>query len=151
MLQQVLGFIYHMIKMEPLLPPQEDLALLDESSLVTDIKYNVLKYDDSKAICKYEKLGEIIAYFTRIYLNNLNFMRLVFKPVYELQRPYTNKDAIANINCVQNILSSVKTAGLIDQITGQDFQEMTFKCILMRRIDIYRDTVSTCILWGFVA
>ena len=133
----VLPFLCHMMKMQPLLPPQEDFDLLDESSLVTNIKANIIKYDDVKAICKYEKLGEIIAYFTHIYLNNPNFLMLVFRPVYELQKPYTNKDAIANINCVQNILSSVKTAGLIDQITGQDFHEMTFKCILMRRIDIY--------------
>ena len=40
---------------------------------------------------------------------------------------------------MQNILSSVKTASLIDQITGQDFQKVTFKCILIRRIDIYTD------------
>ena len=60
----VLGFLCHMIKMEPLLPFQEDFDLLDESSLVTNIKSNVLKYNDSKEIYKYEKLGEIIAYFT---------------------------------------------------------------------------------------
>ena len=33
----------------------------------------------------------------------------------------------------------MKTASVVDQITGQDFQEMTFKCILKRRIDIYTD------------
>ena len=51
--------------------------------------------------------------------------------------PYNNRDAIENINFVQNILASVKTASLIDQITEQDFQEMTRKCILNRRIDLY--------------
>ena len=28
---------------------------------------------------------------------------------------------------------------MTDQITGQDFQEMTIKCILNRRIDFYTD------------
>ena len=55
----VLPFLCHMMKMQPLLPPQEDFDL----------------HDDVKAICKYEKLGEIIAYFTHIYLNNPNFLR----------------------------------------------------------------------------
>ena len=54
--------------------------------------------------------------------------------------PYTNRDAIENINFVQNILASVKTASLIDRITGQDFQEMTRKCILNRRIDLYTNS-----------
>ena len=43
--------------------------------------------------------------------------------------PYNNRDAIENINFVQNILAFLKTASLIDQITGQDFQEMTRKCV----------------------
>ena len=40
---------------------------------------------------------------------------------------------------MQNILSSVKTAGSIERITGQNFQEMTFTCIPMSRIDIYTE------------
>ena len=64
-----------------------------------------------------------------MYLSNLNFLCLVFKPVYDLKVPFTNRDAIENINKVQNILASVKTAALIEQITGQDFQEMTIKFI----------------------
>ena len=74
-----------------------------------------------------------------MYLNNPNFLRLVFKLVYELQIPWNNRNAITNINCLQNILSSVKTASLVDQITGQDFQDMTYKCILKGRIDLYND------------
>ena len=38
---------------------------------------------------------------------------------------------------VQNLLSSVKLANLIEQITGSDFQEMLNKCILVRRLDTY--------------
>ena len=67
-------------------------------------------------------------------------MRLALvKPVYDLKVPFTNKDAIENINQVQSILASVITAALIEQITGRDFQEMTVKCILNRRIDLYTD------------
>ena len=64
----------------------------------------------------------------------------ILRLIYELKMPYNNRDAIENINFVQNILASVKTASLIDQITGQDFQEMTRKCILNRRIDLYTNS-----------
>ena len=50
----VLGFLCHMMKMEPLLPSQEDFDLLDESSLVSNFESNVLKHDDVRDICKYE-------------------------------------------------------------------------------------------------
>ena len=44
---------------------------------------------------------------------------------------------------VQNLLSSVKTANLIEQITGSDFQEMLNKCILLRRLDFYTTAWAT--------
>ena len=43
---------------------------------------------------------------------------------------------------MQNILASVKTASLIEQISGQDYREMTRKCILNKRIDLYTDAWS---------
>ena len=113
----VLGFLCHMMKMERYLPSNDDFDLLDESSLVSNIKSNILRYEDTRAISKYETLGELIAFFTRMYLNNPNVLRLVFKPVYDLQIPYNNREGIKNINCVENILSSVKTAKLTNQIT----------------------------------
>ena len=94
----------------------------------------------SRPTSNYETLSEIISYFQRMYLSNPNFLQLAFQPIYKLKMPYTNRDAIVNINFVQNILASVKTASLIDQITGQDFQEMTRKCILNRRIDLYTNS-----------
>ena len=36
----------------------------------------------------------------------------------------------------------MKTASLIDQISGDDYTEMTRKCILNKRIDIYFDAWS---------
>ena len=84
----------------------------------------------------------MISYFQSMYLSNPNFLHLVFKPVYDLKAPITNKDTIENIDQVQNFLTSVNTAGLIEQITGPDFQKMTFKCILNRRIDLYIDAYS---------
>ena len=60
--------------------------------------------------------------------------------MYDLKVPFTNRDAIENINQIQNILASFETASLIEQITGQDFQVMTIKCILNRRIDLYADS-----------
>ena len=59
-----------------------------------------------------------------------------------MKKPYNNKEAIYNINQVQNILASVKTANLIEQISGTDYQEMVSKCILNRRIDIYTNAWS---------
>ena len=79
-----------------------------------------------------------------MYLSIPNFLRLAFQPIYDLKSPFRNRDAIENINYVQNILASVKTASLIDQITGQDYQEMTRKCILNRSIDLYTDAWSKC-------
>ena len=117
-----------MQKMQPLLPSSEDLNLLDETSLVS----------------KNETLGEIIGYFTRNYLNNPNFLRLIFKPIYELPVPYNTKEAVKNINTGENILSSVKTVKLIDQIRMQDYMQdlyaiMQYKCILRRRLDAYTE------------
>ena len=136
----VLGFLCHMIRMEPLLPSEEDVDTLDESTLVANVKAYIERYSDVQATSKYETLTEIISYFQRMYLSNPNFLRLAFQPIYELKMPYNNRDAIENINFVQNILASVKTASMIDQITGQDFQEMTRKCILNRRIDLYTNS-----------
>ena len=132
----VLGFLCHMIHMQPLLPSEEDADSLDEPALVANVKANIIRYEDVKATSKYETLSEIISYFKRMYLSNPNFLRLAFQPMDNLKTPFTNRDAIENINYVQNILASVKTASLIDQITGQDYQEMTRKCILNRRIDL---------------
>ena len=44
-----------------------------------------------------------------------------------------------NINTVENILSLVKTAKLIDQITIKAFEEIQYKCILRRRLDAYTE------------
>ena len=106
------------------------------------MKANFIRYEDVKAATKYETLSKIISYFKRMYLSIPNFLRLAFQPIYDLKSPFRNRDAIENINYVQNILASVKTASLIDQITGQDYQEMTRKCILNRRIDLYTDAWS---------
>ena len=40
---------------------------------------------------------------------------------------------------MEDILSSVKTIKLIDQITMQDYEEMTYKTILRRRLDAYTE------------
>ena len=72
-----------------------------------------------------------------MYLANPGFLCLIFRPVYSMKVPYNNKEAIENINQVHNILASVRTADLIDQITGSEYQEMVAKCILNRCLDIY--------------
>ena len=72
-----------------------------------------------------------------MYLSNPTFLRLVFKPIYTMRKPFNNKDAINNINTVQNLLSSIKLANLTEQISGADLQEMINKCILLRRLDAY--------------
>ena len=56
-----------------------------------------------------------------MYLANPGFLCLIFRPVYSMKVPYNNKEAIENINQVQNILASVRTADLIEQITGSDY------------------------------
>ena len=114
----VLEFLCHMIRIEPLLPSDEDADSLDESTLVANVKTNIVRYDDVQATSKYETLSEITSYFQQMYLSNSSFLRLAFQPIYELKMPYNNRDAIENINFIQNILASVKTASLIDQITG---------------------------------
>ena len=93
----VLGFLCHLIKMQPLFSAKEDLNLLDETSLVTNIKSNMIRYGDSKAISKYGTLGEILTYFTRIYVNDPNSLCLVINPIYELPVPYSIKNAMKNI------------------------------------------------------
>ena len=133
----VLGFMCHLIRMEPLLPSGEDEVFLDEPSLVANIKTNILRQDDVRATSKFETLCEITQYLQNMYLSNPTFLRLVFKPIYSMRKPFTNKDAINNINMVKNLLSSVKLANLIEQITGSDLQEMLNKCILVRRLDAY--------------
>jgi len=72
-----------------------------------------------------------------MYLANPCFLKIALQPIYNLKPPSTYMDAIHNINYVQNLLISVKTAELIDQISGDDYTEMTRKCILNKRIDIY--------------
>ena len=91
----VLGFLCHLIKMQPLLPSSEYLDLLDETSLVSNVKANVICDEDSKVISMYDTLGENIGYITR---NNPNFLCLVLKSIYELSVPYNTKDAVKNIN-----------------------------------------------------
>ena len=112
----VLGFLCHMIRMLPLLPADDDADSLDEPALVANVKANIVRYDDVKATSKYETLSEIIAYFQRMYLANPNFLKIAPQPIYGLKSPSTYRDAIDNINYVQNILASVKTASLIEQI-----------------------------------
>ena len=114
-----------MIRMLPLLPSDEDADSLDEPALVANVKANIIRYEDVKATSKYETLSEIVSYFKRMYLSNPNFLRLAFQPIYDLNSPFTKRDAIENINYVPNILASVKTGSLIDQITRQDYQEIT--------------------------
>ena len=133
----VLGFMCHLIRMEPLLPSGEDEAFLDEPALVANIKNNILRQDDIRATSKFETLCEITQYLTNMYLSNPTFLKLVFKPIYTMRKPFNNRDAINNINAVQNLLSSVKLANLIEQISGTDLQEMINKCILLRRLDAY--------------
>ena len=133
----ILGFMCHLIRMEPLLPSGEDEAFLDEPALVANIKNNILRQDDVRATSKFETLCEITQYLTNMYLSNPTFLKLVFKPIYTMRKPFTNRDAINNTNGVQNLLSSVKLANLIEQISGTDLQEMINKCILLRRLDAY--------------
>ena len=133
----ILGFMCHLIRMEPLLPSGEDEAFLDEPALVANIKNNILRQDDIRATSKFETLCEITQYLTNMYLSNPTFLKLVFKPIYTMRKPFNNRDAINNINAVQNLLSSVKLANLIEQISGTDLQEMINKCILLRRLDAY--------------
>ena len=138
----VLAFMCHLIRMQPLLPAEDDQEFLDEPALVSNIKSNIVRPEDARATAKYETLAEIIQYLQSMYLANPGFLRLVFRPIYSMKAPYNNRDAIDNINQVQNILASVRTANLIEQITGSDYQEMVAKCILNRRLDIYTNAWS---------
>ena len=69
----VLGFLCHMIRMQPVLPSDEDADSLDEPALVANVKANIIRYDDAKATSKYEILSEVISYFQRMYLSNPHF------------------------------------------------------------------------------
>ena len=109
---------------------------------MSNIKSNMIRPEDARATAKYETLAEIIEYLQSMYLANPGFLHLVFRPIYSMKAPYNNRDAIGNINQVQNILASVRTANLIEQITGSDYQEMVAKCILNRRLDIYTNAWS---------
>ena len=112
------------------------------TALVSNIKSNIIRPEDGRATAKYETLAEMIQYLQSMYLSNPGFLRLAFKPIYLMKTPYKNREAIDNINQVNNILSSVKTANLIEQITGSDYQEMVAKCISNRRLDIYTNAWS---------
>ena len=116
----VLAFLCHLIRMQPLLPADDEQEFLDEPALVSNVKANIIRMEDARATSKFETLAEIISYLQSMYLANPGFLRLIFRPVYSMKIPYNNKEAIDNINLVQNILSSVRTADLIDQITGSD-------------------------------
>ena len=63
----------------------------------------------------------------------------MFKSIYELSVPINTKYAVKNINTVENMLSSIKSAQLMDQITEQDYEEMTYKYILRQRPDAYTE------------
>ena len=43
----VLGFLCHMIRMQPVLPSDEDADSLDEPALVANVKANIIRYDDA--------------------------------------------------------------------------------------------------------
>ena len=120
----VLSFLCHMLRMLPQLPDDDDLDSLDEPALVTNIKANIKKHDDIQATSKYETLAEIIEHFQRMYLANPSFFKIALQPIYGLKSPSTYSDAIHNIDYVQNLLASVKTASLIEQISGDDYTEM---------------------------
>ena len=79
----VLEFLCHLIRMQPLLPSDENAESLDEPALVA----NIIPYEDVKATSKYETLAEVISYFQYMYLSNPIFLRLVFQPVYDLKVP----------------------------------------------------------------
>ena len=70
----VLGFLCHMIKMQQLLPSDEDDDALDEPALVANVKSNIIRYEDVNATSKYKTLSEIISYFQTMYLSNPNFL-----------------------------------------------------------------------------
>ena len=76
----VLAFLYHLIRMQPLLPSDEDAESLDEPALVANVKANIIRYEDAKATSKYETLAGGISYFQHMYLSNPNFLRLVLNP-----------------------------------------------------------------------
>ena len=118
----------------------EELTLQNQYG--SNIMSNIIRLEDARVTANYETLGEIIQYLESIYLANPGLLRLVLKPIYLMKNPYNNKEAIYNINQVQNILASVRTANLIEQITGTDYQEMVAKCILLRRLDIYTNAWS---------
>ena len=138
----VLAFMCHLIRMQLLLPSGDDQEFLEEPALVSSIKSNIVRHEDARATAKYETLGEIIQYLQNMYLANPGFLRSVVKPIYLMKNPYNNKEALYNINQVQNILASVRTANLIEQITGSDCQEMVSKCILLWHLDIYTNAWS---------
>ena len=72
----VLAFLSHLIRMQQLLPSEEDAESLDEPSLVANVKANIVRCKDAKAASKYETLAEVISYFQRMYLSNPNFLHL---------------------------------------------------------------------------
>ena len=43
----VLRFFCHMLKMQPLLPSDEDTDFLDEPALVANVKANIIRYEDA--------------------------------------------------------------------------------------------------------
>ena len=62
----------HIVRLAPLLLGPDDVKILDEDLLVSNIKVNVLRYQDSKALSTFEKLSDVIRYFQRKYLQNPN-------------------------------------------------------------------------------
>ena len=66
-----------------------DVDSLDEPALVTNIKANIVRYDDVKATSKYETLSEIIEYFQRMYLANPNSLKIALQPIYGLNLPFS--------------------------------------------------------------
>ena len=117
------------VKLALLLPGPEDVELLDEDLLVSNIKANVIRHQDSKAISKFEKLSEAIRYFPCNYLQNPNLLKL--------PDPQNTQEAVANINIVESITSVIKTAKLLEQISQADYETITARCLLRRRLDNY--------------
>ena len=83
----VLAFMCHLIRMQPLLPADDDQDFLDELALVSNIKSDIIRPEDARATAKYETLAEIIQYLQSMYLSNPGFLRLVFRPIYSMKAP----------------------------------------------------------------
>ena len=55
----VLAFMCHLIRMQPLLPADDDQEFLDEPALVSNIKSNIIRPEDERATAKYNTIFAI--------------------------------------------------------------------------------------------